>query len=744
GLPQALLCRIGFLKEVLLLPALNSGDEKVVTGIACLMSEIGQTAPSLILKASPEALTLVDALLSCVAFPGEDWEIADSTLQFWSTLAGCVLGHDMNGGGGRKNVQELFFPVYSALLDALLLRAQVDNSMFNDDGATIDLPDGLVQFRMNLVELFVDICQLLGSTAFAQKIFLGGWVSFNMQISWKEVEAKMFALNVVAEVVLKESAKLDFSVLIKLVTSLSTKTSDELKGFMLMVYKSVADIVSSYAKWISAFLTDARPLLLFLGTGISKPFCSYACSCALRKFCEEACAVMHKPSNLEILIWIGEKLEERHFSPVDEEEVVGAITLVVDSVPNKDLKNNLFVRLLAPSYEAIEKLINEEHEHSLRQDPAIYSQLIYSARRGLYRMGTVFNHLATHISSGPALDDSILLLLGVVWPVLEKIFQSEHIENSSLSAAACRALSHAIKSSAHHFEAILPKVLNCLSTNFMSFTNHECYIRTASIIIEEFGGREEYGPLYISTFERFTYTASIRALTSSYICDQEPELVEAYTNFASAFVRNSSKEVITASGPLLEISFQKAAICCTAMHRGAALAAMSYMSCFLEVGLTSLLESKACIAEGSVETIAIQVISHSGEGLVSNLVYALLGISAMSRVHKSATILQQLAAMCTLSERMASKAILCWESLHRWLHSAMQTLPAEYLKQGEAESLVPTWLKALSAASSDYLGSRRCNVGKDNHVLVNGKGGRILKCLVREFADSHRNCPTPT
>lgn len=44
---------------------------------------------------------------------------------------------------------------------------------------------------------------------------------------------------------------------------------------------------------------------LFLATGISKSFCSNACSCALRKFCEESTTVMHDPSNLEILIWIG-------------------------------------------------------------------------------------------------------------------------------------------------------------------------------------------------------------------------------------------------------------------------------------------------------------------------------------------------------------------------------------------------------------------------------------------------------
>lgn len=56
-------------------------------------------------------------------------------------------------------------------------------------------------------------------------------------------------------------------------------------------------------------------------------------------------------------------------------------------------------------------------------------------------------------------------------------------------------------------------------------------------MIEEFGHREEYGPLCISTFERFTSAASVTALNSSYICDQEPDLVEAYTNFTSTFVR---------------------------------------------------------------------------------------------------------------------------------------------------------------------------------------------------------------
>lgn len=51
----------------------------------------------------------------------------------------------------------------------------------------------------------------------------------------------------------------------------------------------------------------------------------------------------------------------------------------------------------------------------------------------------------------------------------------------------------------------------------------------------------------MSTFERFTSSTSVMALTSSYICDQEPDLVEAYANFASAYVRSCPKVLIIVS-----------------------------------------------------------------------------------------------------------------------------------------------------------------------------------------------------
>lgn len=67
------------------------------------------------------------------------------------------------------------------------------------------------------------------------------------------------------------------------------------------------------------------------------------------------------------------------------------------------------------------------------------------------------------------------------------------------------------------------------------------------------------------------------------------------------------------------------------------------------MGLVSLLECMNCITEGSFNITAIHVISHSGEGLVSNVVYALLGVSAMSRVNLSLVnffnILEQIKCM---------------------------------------------------------------------------------------------------
>jgi transportin-3 len=41
----------------------------------------------------------------------------------------------------------------------------------------------------------------------------------------------------------------------------------------------------------------------------------------------------------------------------------------------------------------------------------------------------------------------------------------------------------------------------------------------------------------VRTFETLSSASSISALNSSYMCDQEPDLVEAYTYFTSMFIR---------------------------------------------------------------------------------------------------------------------------------------------------------------------------------------------------------------
>ncbi|KAL9331251.1 hypothetical protein ACSQ67_000861 [Phaseolus vulgaris] len=711
---------------------------KVIGGLACLLSEIGQAAPSLIVEASAEALALTDALLSCVAFPSEDWEIADSTLQFWSTLASYILGIE-DGAKSRKHMEDSFSPVFSALLDSLLLRSQDEPSgTFGGYMSPVRIcyvyAKGALQNAIEIVDVMdVDAEELDSIELDVTEFFIGGWASQNLSIPWKEVESKLFALNAVADVVIQDGQSYDFSVVMQLVTMLSIKPSDGLKGFICIVYRSLADAVGSYSKWISAFKENFRSLLLFLAVGISEPLSSNACASALRKVCEDASVVIYEPSNLEILMWVGEGLEKWNLSLEDEEEVMHAISLVLGSVSNRELKNNLLARLLSSSYEAIGKLVDPEISLSLKQSPASYTQVLNASSRGLH------SHLSVSVAIEPAADDSILSLLRVFWPILEKIFGSEHMENGNLSVAACRALSLAVQSSGQHFVTLLPKVMDWLSTNFVLFQSHECYIRTAqqvygpkeplvqwgmghlrgggdsvgamlwaigaSIVIEEFGHLEEYGPLFVTLFERFTRAASVMALTSSYICDQEPDLVEAYTNFASTFVRSCNKDALSACASLLEVSIQKAAICCTAMHRGAALAAMSYLSCFLDVALVSLLECMNSITEGSFNITAIHVISHSGEGLVSNVVYALLGVSAMSRV---------------------------------------QALPAEYLNHGEAEAIVPLWSKALAHAASDYLESKNSDGLKSDFGHMQGKGGRVLKRLVREFADAHRNIPNLT
>jgi hypothetical protein len=141
-------------------------------------------APALVAQPSSEALALADSLLRCVAFPSCDWEIAESTLQFWCTLAEYLLAAEETQDQLKQQALAAYIPVYTALLDALVIRAQVGDSDYVEDDldGISGLPDGLTLFRKNLDEPLADICRLLGPIQFLATVGLAfkTWMLFSM------------------------------------------------------------------------------------------------------------------------------------------------------------------------------------------------------------------------------------------------------------------------------------------------------------------------------------------------------------------------------------------------------------------------------------------------------------------------------------------------------------------------------------------------------------------------------------
>lgn len=56
--------------------------------------------------------------------------------------------------------------------------------------------------------------------------------------------------------------------------------------------------------------------------------------------------------------------------------------------------------------------------------------------------------------------------------------------------------------------------------------------------MEEFGQEKEHGALIVETLLVLTSSEAMAAMTTSYSCDQEPELAEAYFGLLSTFVRS--------------------------------------------------------------------------------------------------------------------------------------------------------------------------------------------------------------
>ncbi|KAL3697054.1 hypothetical protein R1sor_011130 [Riccia sorocarpa] len=743
-LPQALLPRMLSVKEALLMPALATGNECIVNGLVNLMAELGQAAPALIAQANTEALALADALLGCVAFPCPDWEIAESTLQFWCTLAEYLLAMgETHGEHQKQRAFGTFIPVYSALLDALIMRAQVGSGEFVEDDldGNTGLPDGLAHFRASLDEPLADICRLLGPPQYFAKLLHGadGWCSVEPSVPWQDIEARLFALNMVSDVALQGGQLLDLTPVMHLLVFIQSVQCRIDPILMNLIHKSGAQVVGSYSGWICSYPNAILPLLSFLAAGLPVPVAASACATALRKICEDVSSISTEPRTFEGLIQVGEELYRFRLSLQEEEDVVCAVSCVLSTLNNSAELNKALGRLLKPSDEAITALLQTDSEGSQKLHSASYAAALEGGIRALHRLGIYFRQLSSSSAENFNGEEPMLTILAHFWPLLERLLLSRHMEDGGLALAACKTLSHAIQASGRKFSTLLPEIMNALSNNFISYQSHVCFIRTAAVAVEEFGHESEHGALFIETLKVFTFSDAMAQMSSSYACDQEPELAEAYMNFTSSFVRCCPRDVVAAAEELLETSFDKAAICCTAMHRGAAIAAMSYMSCFLGAGLSALTDPGVDKSRTPLISVTARICHQSGENVISGILYALLGVSAMARVHKSTTILQQLAAFCYIGGS-DEKLGLNWSSLQSWLVAAVQALPPEYLKPGETETLITVWLKALEAAALDYFKSRGApNGGRAGAAgYMQGDGGRTLKRVLREFADAHR------
>nr|VDC65530.1 unnamed protein product [Brassica rapa] len=62
----------------------------------------------------------------------------------------------------------------------------------------------------------------------------------------REIEAKLFALIAVSEIILQEGEAFDFSLIMQLVSAFSVRPSN---------------VVGSFSRWISVFPSNGRPLL---------------------------------------------------------------------------------------------------------------------------------------------------------------------------------------------------------------------------------------------------------------------------------------------------------------------------------------------------------------------------------------------------------------------------------------------------------------------------------------------------
>ncbi|CAI5477815.1 unnamed protein product [Closterium sp. Yama58-4] len=236
--------------------------------------------------------------------------------------------------------------------------------------------------------------------------------------------------------------------------------------------------------------------------------------------------------------------------------------------------------------------------------------------------------------------------------------------------------------------------------------------------------------------------------------EQHPELTEALLHFATFLLGLVPPAHLAADPsspvlPPLSHLLQVAPPACTAAHRGVSASSFAFISALMtaaiqQAGALSLQSQSQPQAQQGVPPL-VQLCTAHGALLSHTLVAALLGPSAVSRVHKCVSLLQQLFHVCCCAARAsgsshtpasagaeASAAAVqaALPPMHQWLVAAFSALPPGFLRAGEAEAVLPAWLTQLASSPPPLDGSSS---------EVEWGNTRMLRRLLRSFADSHRH-----
>jgi transportin-3 len=252
---------------------------------------------------------------------------------------------------------------------------------------------------------------------------------------------------------------------------------------IFQVHKAGAQVIGSYSAWIRSYPNAILPLLSFLAAGLMIRVAAGACAASLRKMCEDVASIATDPATFEGLLRIGEELYTVHLLLQEEEDVVCAIGSVLSTLIDSIDLNQALERLLKPSHQAINSLLESDSEGSLKLHSSAYAASLEAGIRALNRLGIYFSQLSLSSADSPSGEKPVLGVLAHFWPLIERLLLSRHMEDNGLALAASKTLSHAIQATGRSCTTFLPSIMSALSKNFLTFPSHVCFIRTGVSLI---------------------------------------------------------------------------------------------------------------------------------------------------------------------------------------------------------------------------------------------------------------------